>query len=333
MPLISVIVPTLRVGGLDILFAGLEQQTFQDFELILVDSIHKFRKELVAERAKNYHFPIKHVETIGNPFPLNSYQRCVNTGIVYASGSVCFFTCDYAWLPPNVLSEHADFHRSAQGRASMLGVIRLHDVPLLNQAFPPKYGLRELSKGGTVPADEIDRQWNDANIRHAMTKKWCDDYCADLESGVLDPVMWSIFDHSFVPGDSPTGLPVLHVEMKSSMPEGQVQPQFCHLKNDSIPTESLLAVNGFDERYDGCHGWQDSEVADRMSMRLGMQWHLRPKNILHITDVHNVMIIRKMLRVEQVNESMYLADRQHGYSNPVNPQWSLEATRKTALGL
>jgi len=326
MPLISVIVPTLRVGGLDILFAGLEKQTFRDFELVLVDSLWKYRHDVVVEKSASYSFPITYVEPIDNPFPVNSYQRCVNSGLAHASGRIAYFTCDYSWLPPNCLEEHSKFHASSDGNTAMLGVCHLLGLPALNPAFNPKYGLRTLGMGSD-PLPEVLAKWDDDTIRHQSTIKWCDEYCADLGAGVLDPFMWSIFENEFSAEGDPRSLPIVHEEMKKSLPEGFVQPQFCHLKNDSIPIERLLALNGFDERYDGCHGWQDSEVADRLAMRLGMKWYLKPDNLVHITDVHELMIIRKMSRVEKSNEQFYLADHASGYPNHVNPHMNLREIR------
>jgi len=330
MPQISVIVPTLRVGGLDVLFSGLEKQTFRDFELVLVDSLYKYRKDIVAEKAKEYSFPIKHVEPIDNPFPVNSYQRCVNTGIVHSSGKVAYFTCDFAWLPPSVLEEHAAFHDTHHNYA-MLGVCHLLEFPVLNPVFPQRYGLCELGAGRGIPSEEVDAKWNTESIRHEVTKVWCDTYCRDLDSGILDPVMWSLFQEPYTLDSNPLGLKIIHEEMKKTKPEGIVQPQFCHLKNDSIPIDALLSINGFDERYDGCHGWQDSEIADRLFMRLGVQWYLKPANLIHIIDVHAVMIIRKMFRPEQANEQLWLAGHASGYPGEVNPHFNLSELRARAL--
>jgi len=327
MPLISVIVPTLRVGGLDILFAGLEQQTFKDFELVLVDCLWNKRQSIVAEKASQYHFPIRHVEPRDNPFPLNSYQRCVNTGLVNASGPISYFTCDYSWLPPGCLQEHADFHQARGPNHAMLGVCHLLGLPLVSPGFPARYGLCELGMGRGVPKPDVLAKWDDDTIRHSATREWCDSYCQDLSSGLLDRYMWSIFEKPFQSNDNPLHLPIIHEEMKKSKPEGFIEPQFCHLKNDSIPTELLLLVNGFDERYDGSHGWQDSEVSDRLFMRLGTQWYLKPTNIVHITDVHDLMIIRKMLRSERANEQLYLTGHATGYADPVNPELDIRGMR------
>jgi hypothetical protein len=59
MPDISIVMPTNRVGGLDLLFKSLENQTFKNFELVLVDSLYKHRKDLVSEKAKQYSFKVR----------------------------------------------------------------------------------------------------------------------------------------------------------------------------------------------------------------------------------------------------------------------------------
>lgn len=325
-PLISVIVPTLRVGGLDVLFEGLRNQTFQNFELILVDSLYKYRKGLVQNAAKSFPFPVTHVEPLINEFPLNKYQHCVNTGVVYARGKLSYFTCDFSWLPPECLYEHAEFFLRSDGNTAVLGPCKITLTPPVSPHFPPCYGLGEFGLRRGVPEEEAMAKWNDDAIRADALTRWHTRYCADLDKGTLDSFYWSIFNKPFGKDDSPYDLEVLHTEMKAGLPEGYLQPQFCHLKNDSIPTERLLDVNGFDEAYDGSHGWQDTEVADRMHMRIGTQWYVKPNNFSYLLDVHDLMTIRKLTRAERSNEALYLADHATGYPNPVN-NWNLRQKR------
>ena len=110
MPFVSVIVPTNRVGGLDLVFDSLRDQTFQDFELIISDGIYQHRKDVVAERARGVQY--KHVEPFDNPFPLNSYCRTVNTALAHADCELVVLLSDYTWVYPDCLSKHVEFHRS-----------------------------------------------------------------------------------------------------------------------------------------------------------------------------------------------------------------------------
>ena len=53
MPYLSIVVPTMRVGGLNILFDALAAQRFTDFELVLVDGLRGKRAARVAEEARD----------------------------------------------------------------------------------------------------------------------------------------------------------------------------------------------------------------------------------------------------------------------------------------
>ena len=72
---VSVVVPTYRIGGIDILVSSLQNQTYEDFELIICDCIHKHRKDIIKQEISKLglKFDVKHVEPINNRYPLNIY--------------------------------------------------------------------------------------------------------------------------------------------------------------------------------------------------------------------------------------------------------------------
>jgi glycosyltransferase involved in cell wall biosynthesis len=55
-PYISIIMPTMRIGGLGVVFDSLEKQEFRDFELVIADNIYEYRKDIVKEKAKQYSY-------------------------------------------------------------------------------------------------------------------------------------------------------------------------------------------------------------------------------------------------------------------------------------
>lgn len=275
--MISVIIPTNRVGGLDILFDGLEKQTFKDFEVVLVDSIHKYRKSIVAEHIKKYSFECQHVEPANSRFPVVNYQQSMNTGLSVARGSIAYFTCDYSLLPPENLKIHADFH-AAHPNTALIGPFT--QIEMGKTRFPKRYGVEFLP---------TDVQFNE----------WADQYVVDLEAGLLDDFMWKMFDEVDLSR-------VRHVEPKATQPEGPIHRAYCHLKQDSFPIDALRAIGGFDERYDGSHGWQDSEVTERL-YKAGLQFHLQTRSHVYLIDVHQLMTIRKMERASGSNEQIYLS--------------------------
>jgi len=102
---ISIVYLTYRPGGYDILVDSLRNQTFQDYELIVVDEMVERRdtvKDYLLENAIN-------VSSIGPSkpkcFPELAYNliNAYNTGILLSRGDYVMILNDYAWLPPRAL--------------------------------------------------------------------------------------------------------------------------------------------------------------------------------------------------------------------------------------
>lgn len=299
MPYISVVVPTMRVGGLDILFTGLHGQTFKDFELVLVDGLYDKRKDIVQAAKRD--FNVKHVAPINNPFPINSFCRYANTGLVHARGQIVVFLVDYTWLPPNALEQHVKFH-TGHSVTEPVGLMCPHQylaTPALDPDFKP-YG------------------HDDTDI-----------YAADCASGKLDSVMWSIFNKEWRTDLTPELPPdtMYGADPKLGLPAGSLLPSYFHGKNESIRLEHALAINGWDEDLDGTHGWQDSDFSDRLAIKLGIQWTIVPHNIAYIVNPRHVFPFAKRLRPFQSNYDVWQAKKTAGYP-PVN-NWSIIDTWNT----
>jgi len=79
----------------------LREQTFQDFEWIVVDDLFDKREfALVAD------FPISHIPPYGGVVPYDAPSRAINTGIVHAQGQLLHIMHDYVRLTPDVLARH-----------------------------------------------------------------------------------------------------------------------------------------------------------------------------------------------------------------------------------
>lgn len=250
---VTVLCPTMRVGGLDVLFDSLARQTCMDFELVLVDGVHAWRKSLVKKRAKKYPFPVTHVPPRDNPFPRNCYCRYVNTGIAHARGELVLFLCDYSWLSTDTVERHARYHEGNKNGLLMLDY-SYTELPPVRNAFPG-YGPKVSHAENPV---EHERIINEAG--HT--------YLGDLQAGRLNSVMWSLFKRP-IDFDGILELPQTLRHHKSPGPQDR---SWCTLKNESIPTEALLDINGLDETFDDSHLYQDTEVSYRLTDR-GMTWH------------------------------------------------------------
>jgi hypothetical protein len=299
-PFLSVVVPTCRVGGLDVLCDSLERSTFKDFELVISDMLWQKRHGMVRLVAPRYSYPIVHVEPPFNPFPVLSYCRTSNAGIANARGKVVVFLADYTWVPPTVLEIHALFHQARPDER--VALMCPHDY--VTYPNPPFH----------YENDEIDR------------------YVDDLKHGRLDNYACSI---------GPVGDPSTFVtdpkwggaDPKLRMGAGVLQPTYFHAKNESIKTEALLKVNGWDEDFDGTTPYQDADLAGRLTNQLGLTWLLNPAAVVKIVNPRPFFPFPKRLYPIERNEGLWRSREETRYSQPANPDWNLRTRRERNLGL
>ena len=84
-------------------------------------------------------------------------------------------------------------------------------------------------------------------------------YAADVASGKLDGCMWSLFREPLT-NEAVLALPITRSHLKQGV---ALDPNWCSLKNEAIPIECFLEVNGLDEDFDASHLYQDQEFAWR----------------------------------------------------------------------
>ncbi len=302
MPYLSIVVPTMRVGGLDVLLHGLTQQTCKDFELILVDGIHKYRKSYFEEN--KFDFNIKHVIPINNPFPLNSFCRYANTGLAHVSGEVVLFVTDYTWLQPDGVKIHTEFHRSHGPDIGFMGPHQYVSTPPMNEHFPG------------YDRDQIDQ------------------YVADIESGKLDSCMISSFAEPLATNADTLPLDPVYsnADPKIGYHYGDIYAAMFHGKNESCKINAVLDVNGWDEDLDGAHCYQDTDLAERLDIRAGVKWIVDPKNVAWIVNPRHVFPFPRRPRSVESNSKIWQSKKAKGFVDPVN-RWSLREARKIALSL
>jgi FkbM family methyltransferase len=305
-PMISVIVPTNRVGGLDVLFESLKAQTFQNFELVLVDALYKYRKNVVAEKSKLYNFPVKHIEPEPNIFPVVNYCKLVNTGLCAAEGSIAYFTCDHSHMPKDNLMTHAVFHSLTPRNYILL--LAVNDCPVrldaVSDNFPKhrQYGTRGRDS-------EVQLLVVPEEVYVSRHNEWSDRYVEDLDAGLLDKVLWSLFETPFTYGPLDDYIVVNNLDKKfDAYSATEATPAFhdlCCMKNDSFKLDFLLEANGLEEEMDGTHGFQDSELARRLTRVHGgiffamntmqnsvinTRYYLEPRKIVKGYNNHNIIV-------------------------------------------
>lgn len=289
---LSVIIPTNRIGGLDVLFNGLEHQTNKNFELVLVDALYKYRRELVREKAAQYSFPIVHIPPRDNPFPDVCYCRTMNTGVAASCGDVLLYLCDYSWCGPDAVEAHLEFYGREKKPLALDFAYTV--LPDLNPRFEPF-----VHKVGP----EVDAMGHTESL-NANTAE----YVAMLDAGRLDWAMWSIFASDVTSHAKVWSLPMTHPHYRQLQESPLDDYNYCCFKNESFPAELILEMNGHDEDYDRSHGWQDSEFSYRTREEGVVWWSgprargevrcLNPRGILNIKRMADPWLSNKALCYE-----------------------------------
>lgn len=315
--MISVIVPTNRIGGLDVLFGSLAAQTEKDFELILVDSIAKWRPRYPhdwSERPETFDY--KQIEPRDNPFPWVAYCRTVNSGIAHARGETIVLLCDYSWLHPRCLETHAECQKKNPGPTHL--DYNYSALPKLKEGFPGYH------QGGFDPGSD-PRRYDE------LLNETTDRYVADLESGRLDPFMWSLFEEPLTE-ESISALDVTHRHRPCATRKAD-DWNWCSFKNESFPTELFLELNGLDEAYDESHCYQDQETSYRLRER-GIPWNNGPVETGMVTVVNPrpVLNVKKLRQPFGYNADLCFMHRKAENRLPVNPEFSLREWRERMAG-
>ncbi len=304
--MISVIVPSNRTGGLDVLCDSLDAQSYRNFELILVDALYDYRRDIVAQHAAQYGFPIVHIPPRDNRFPEQQYCRTMNTGIAHAHGDTLVFLCDYSFCHPDCLATHASF------TGPLTLDYRYLELPETKLGLP---NYRERVSGTEENAQLYTDEVN-ANAER---------FAADVRSGRLDDFMWSIFTEPVTEAYLAT-LQVEH-EHRPSTADLATDWNWCSFKNESFPTELVLDMNGLDEAYDESHAWQDSEFSYRLRTR-GIQWRSAPGGLVSVVNPRGIMNIKRMAKPLFWNRDLCFGSRRADLGLPVNPGFSLREMRK-----
>jgi glycosyltransferase involved in cell wall biosynthesis len=309
-PYISIIIPTTRIGGLDITFAGLKQQIFQDFELILVDTLYEKRKELVKEKSNEYGLQVKHILQQEGA---TRYCSAMNSGLVIADGNILYCIGDYTWLEPHCLAKHAEFHKNKTGKYAMAGNFVEYMLPALHKDFYRPY------------ASDVPYIVEEIPNRFVMKEKEnFENYVADLNEGKLDALMWSIFETPYKYTDNPLLLVVSNV--KEQRPDGITTTNHCFLKNESFDMDMVFEINGFNEALDGSHAWTDWEFIDRMITLTNTLPYYRSDAITYTVNPRTVLYGRKRERDVFSNEGIWKAGKASNFATRVN-NWSILEAR------
>jgi hypothetical protein len=315
---VSVLVPTYRPGGIDVLLEGLAVQRFTDFELLLADELYARRNPIVSHKFGNYSFPVKHIAPTGGP-RLSNYCQSINNAITHAAGEIVVIQTDYTWMPPDCLAIHWRAYEQSDRRSCFMLDNHCTELPPLHPEFRG-YG-PDLELFTEDRREAIEREINEG----------ADAYARDLVDGKLDRFMWSIF------AESPTQATVDALPVTRSHTKGgqALDPNWASLKNEGIPIEAFLAVNGIDENLDGSHLYQDQSFAWCVA-RAGYRWTTAPGGEAYIVNPRTKLSCKRVARpMREIigtdsNEARFKATQAEGAVR-VNPHRDLRAEREAWL--
>jgi glycosyltransferase involved in cell wall biosynthesis len=255
-PLVSVLVMMYRPGGVDITLAAMRDQTFKDFELIIVDNRYERRKDEVAALATKYG-----VRTIHAPEHRRNGKWIVacaafNTAIALARGKYVIILHDFSYVPPGWIEAHIG---ALEGHPT-----RYVTVDHVNVDLPEIVSRRPLDHNKSTDRNsyDLDDVFSDGSL---------DEICI-FKKGPFDA---SWLPLPIGPDQWQTGLPELH--RTNNKPEhGWVT-----LTNDSFHRNFMYKLNGIDERFDMGRGPFDANLGVRVEMNGGETYFMEePKAIL-----------------------------------------------------
>jgi len=302
-PYLSLIVPTMRMGGLDVLLSGLAQQTFRDFELVLVDGVKPWRN---APELEQFDF-VRHIEPTNNPFPIQAFSAYANTGLLAARGEIVMFSADYTWYPPLCLERHAAHHVACPDPG--WGYMAPHQYVECPTRAPglPEYTCADMDVPTGTPEQLAGYQVDAVQ------------YLDDMKRGRFYPFGWSTFAESFS-GDArtlpPAGRGRANADVKLRTPAGGVPPSYFHAQNESVKRERAIQAGGWCSAMNGSGGWEDTEFAERV----GCAWHNDPENVSWVLTPERMFPKCKLLRPHRSNEALCGVERALEHRLPLHLQ-------------
>lgn len=253
---ISVCVNMLRPGGWDVLIPTLLRQTFQSYELIVVDELHRWRAPRIAERLKALPFPVKHLPTRDSLFPVSSTMRAGNTALAAAEGKLVVHLPDHAITSPGFLQEHWDRFLATGGKAFLISPYMMREVRPEFWAYPPAEMWEAIEH--MIRGDRPDWDWT--LLRTDAPREDAEKLCLPTMPTACSP------GYRLLPGT-------------------KLNEWYAHYRCDSVPLDAYRRVNGWDEEYDGGYIYGDVDMSLRL-MGLGLS-PIAAREVVHVLDVHS----------------------------------------------
>lgn len=244
-PTMTVLCNSFRPGGMDITFRALQGQTYKNFELIIVDRRYEKRHDAVMALAKESGVRTLHVPEHRRNGKWAVLSAAWNTGLMLALGRYITFLPDYSYVPPDWIERHLEM-QAIREAVIMAPYLMFNIPPVVDKLGNPVTPVDPLEIGPLCP-----------RIR-------------EMPDDRFDEI--SIFPERFDPSWLPSLVPwpderqCARRDMKLLASLPPMRGHF-HMRNECMPREWPLEINGFDEVLDRGKSCIDTEFSRRLSTR------------------------------------------------------------------
>lgn len=239
-PFVSVISVTFR-PGLDIFLAGMRDQSYPNFEVIVSDRRYERRHERVMAMSREYGVNLIHVPEHRRNGKWVSFCSAWNTATAVARGDLLIFCQDWAYCPQGYIESHV---RAQDGRWNRYVI-----APYCYTELPPIEWKERVDLTGQWGRGDRCVEWDRMLLGGAI------DELTPFVGGPFDP-------------DCLAELPPLkHPDQDSRQwKHGPGVPEtYAHIKNESCAQSLFYAMNGLDERMERGKGPMDTEFTARLA--------------------------------------------------------------------
>ena len=239
MPKVSVLVSTFRPGGIDILLAGMRDQTFKNFEVIVVDRRYEIRHDLVMAAADG--LDLYHVPEHRRNGKWAAIGSAWNTAMALANGDIFIFLPDWTYTPPGWIEAHLAVHAATTGVVYTAAPYRYTALPQVGIKKPFDFSTQQ---GRGASCSELD-----AVLRGEIFEEL---------SAFMEPFTGEVafsLPHHLLP----------HQDSRVADAGQALHPTWLHVKNESLGRDLAFMLNGLDERLDRGKGPLDIDWGYRLA--------------------------------------------------------------------
>lgn len=250
---VSVVTPTYRPGGIDILLAGMRDQTLpkDQFEVILVDHRYEWRHDRVMALAREYGVNLIHVPEHRRDGIWAVTSSAYNTGFALARGRVIIMLVDWTYCPPGWIEAHVKNHQDpAHSLKYVLAPYYYHAIGITPEIYANMAStgarMRPYADYASQPKLHLKIPF-DFTGQDARADSKAEDNDAVLRGEVFDEISVfeeGLFDPAWLPRMPP--IPDGDPGQRQAGPGATVPYTWTHLKNESVLRETVYHLNGTD---------------------------------------------------------------------------------------